>query len=111
MVFRKGPRTLPKPRRGARDLLGKLAGCPIHDVRREAMRRWLAAHPPENGARHSSSTSSRTFVSRWFPVDVAKAPFDNQAGSSFTVDDDLGGTARPIRRREKNAFLDACLPS
>jgi hypothetical protein len=46
------------------------------------------------------------FVSRRFPLDVAKAPFDNHAGFGFTLDDDLGATARPIRRREKNAFLD-----
>ena len=46
------------------------------------------------------------FVSRRFPLDVAKAPFDDHAGSGFTLDDDLGATARPIRRREKNAFLD-----
>src|SRR5438105_5059384 len=125
MVSRKGPPTLPKPRRGAAvratNLLGKLAGCPFHGVRREAMRRCLADHPPENGARLSLSTpveplaavskQPSRFLSRRFPLDVAKAPFDNHAGPGFTVDDDLGAAARPIRRREKNALLDAYLPS
>src|ERR1700720_4031178 len=60
--------------------------------------------------RSGGQSSLSRFVSRRFPLDVAKAPVDNHVGSGFTVDDDLGATARPIRRREKNAFLDACLP-
>ena len=46
------------------------------------------------------------FVSRRFPLDVAKAPFDDHAGSGFTLDDDLGATARPVRHSKKNALFD-----
>src|SRR5208283_4106890 len=33
------------------------------------------------------------------------------AGAGFSVDGDLSATARPVRRREKNAFLDVGLSS
>jgi hypothetical protein len=61
------------------------------------------------GLRIAEASSLSRVVSRRFPLDVANAPFDDHAGSTFTVDDDLGATARPIRRREKNALLDGCL--
>src|ERR1700724_116820 len=58
-----GPPPLPKPRRGAAvrvtDLLGKLTGCPFHADRREAIRRWLAAHAPEPLAAGSFAAAMR----------------------------------------------------
>ena len=42
---------------------------------------------------------------------MAEAPFDNRSRSGFAVDGDLRATARPVRRGEKNAFLDVRLTS
>src|ERR1700730_8740912 len=70
----------------------------------------MEPEPHIANGRSGGQSSLSHFVSRRSPLDVAKAPFDDHAGSGLTVDDDLGATARAIWRREKYAFLDACLP-
>ena len=103
MVSRKGSPTLPKPA-AMRDIGDQKPGkTNDHFVKAADIK--ARTNPPGRAKRRAKQLSR--FVSRRFPLDVAKAPFDNHAGSGFTMDDDLGATARPIRRREKNAFLDA----